>query len=316
MSDFPISRRTLLKAGSLAALALAAGRAPFAVAGGDALPWPIGLQLHTLSKEMGRDALGTLKQVAALGITEVECVSVPGKSAAELRRMLDDLGLRAISYHGVLGKIYSNPERQIEDAKTLGVEYLVCPLPWVQNPARVGAAFAAAKGDGLAGIANLFRSFTDDDWKWNADSLNAVGEKSRSAGIQMAYHNHGIEFALMNGNTAYDELLRLTDPALVTMELDCAWVVNAGQDPVRYLEKYPGRIRLLHVKDVKQPAMKTDLMIQTTEVGKGVIAWQPLLQAARKSGVRHCLIEQEPPFERPAIESVAISQTYLKGLRI
>lgn len=316
MSEIVMSRRKLLKAGAQAALALAAARAMAGSTAAASLPWPMGLQLFTLSAELRRDPLGTLQQVAALGFKEIEYSAVPGKTAAEMRRMMDDLGLTVVSYHGSPANLlYAQPARQIEDAKTLGAQYLVCPLAWAKDPARA-SVFGLHKGDAKAGLRAFLGAFTLDDWKWNADSLNTVGEKCRNAGIQMAYHNHGFEFTRFGDVLAFDELLRLTDPALVTMEMDCAWVVNAGQDPARYLEQYPSRIQLLHVKDVKSAALTTDMDILCTEVGSGVIPWPSVLRAARKSGVKHCFIEQEPPFDRPPLEAVKISRDYLNGMKI
>lgn len=319
MTDFRYSRRRILKVG---ALAMTMQMIPGAQGSNEAREgatrsWSVGLQLYTLNREMAKDAVGTLKQVAALGISEVECLPVPGKSAVELRHMLDDVGLKAVSFHGVPGMLHSSPGRLIEDARVLGASYFVCPLPWVSDPARLRAAFAAAKGGGQeSAVSILFKGFGAEDWKWNIDVMNRLGEQCQAAGLMAAYHNHGVEFMPLGQGTAYDEILRLTDPALVAMELDCAWVVNAGHDPVAYLERHPGRFPMLHVKDLKTPAMTTDLSMASTEVGQGVIDWPRLMAAARRSGVRHYLIEQEPPFARPPIESVQMSLTYLKALKI
>ncbi len=78
-----------------------------------------------------------------------------------------------------------------------------------------------------------------------------IGEKFKAAGIQFGYHNHTEAFRITEGVVPYDELMRLTDPSKVTMEMDCGWVVVGGADPVEYLKKYPTRITMLHVKDFK-----------------------------------------------------------------
>jgi sugar phosphate isomerase/epimerase len=109
-------------------------------------------------------------------------------------------------------------------------------------------------------------------------------------------------------------LLRLTDPALVTMELDIGWVVTAGHDPVAYLRKYAHRISLLHVKDVRKDLQVTnELKAQTTEVGSGKIDWKALFAATRPENIRHYFVEQEN-FSGSPLDAVKISFEYLRKL--
>ena len=117
------------------------------------------------------------------------------------------------------------------------------------------------------------------------------------------------------GVVAYDELLRLTDPKLVTMDMDLAWVVTAGVDPVKYLKKYRDRISLLHVKEVRKDlrTMVDRVLAQTTEVGSGKIDWKQVFKAMDPARISHYFVEQEN-FERPPLEAVRISFDYLKGL--
>ena len=88
---------------------------------------------------------------------------------------------------------------------------------------------------------------TLEDWRWNAEQFNAAGKKIKAAGLRFGYHNHTPEFHASSGTVPMDELLRLTDPALVTFEMDCGWVVVGGADPVAYLKKYPGRFTMCDV---------------------------------------------------------------------
>jgi sugar phosphate isomerase/epimerase len=124
-----------------------------------------------------------------------------------------------------------------------------------------------------------------------------------------------MEFRSYNGVVAYDELLKLTDPQLVTMEMDIAWVVTAGFDPVKYLKKHDDRISLLHVKDViKDVHVTVDrLQPETTEVGSGKVDWKRVFKAANPKLLTHYFVEQEN-FDRSPLESVKISFDYLKGL--
>ena len=93
------------------------------------------------------------------------------------------------------------------------------------------------------------KPFTLDDWHYNADQFDSLGEKAAAAGVRFGYHNHVREFALTDGKTPYIELLRLTDPKKVTFELDCGWVMVAGASPAEIMRDHPYRITMLHVKD-------------------------------------------------------------------
>jgi sugar phosphate isomerase/epimerase len=162
---------------------------------------------------------------------------------------------------------------------------------------------------------SLASGITLDDWKWNAEQLNKIGAAAKQAGLRCGYHNHNMEFRSYDGVVAYDELLRLTDPQLVTMEMDIAWVVTAGVDPVKYLKKHDDRISLLHVKDVVKDLRVTAdrLQAQTTEVGSGKVDWKRLFKAMESKRIAHYFVEQEN-FERLPLESVKISFDYLRGL--
>src|SRR5215475_3559355 len=127
---------------------------------------------------------------------------------------------------------------------------MVVTIPWVADPSRFKAD---PQGGEFALFLAVIRGLTLDDWKWNAEQFNRVGEQIKKAGLQLGYHNHNFEWRTFTGPngtvTGYDEFLRLTDAQLVKLELDCGWATVAGQDPVSYLNKFPGRYVLLHVKD-------------------------------------------------------------------
>lgn len=302
-----LSRRAFLERGSLAlaAMSLQAARAADAQTG--PLGRPIGLQLYTVREAVANDLAGTLRALAAIGYREVELAGIPAKSATDLRALLDDCGLAAPSMHASMADLQEGLQERIDYAKALGTEYLVCAFPWTAD-----ARFRDKPGHAVVSLAS---GITLDDWKWNAEQLNKIGEAAKQAGLRCGYHNHNMEFRSYGDVVAYDELLRLTDPALVTMEMDLAWVVTAGADPVKYLKKHADRISLLHVKDVvKNLRVTADLLqAQTTEVGSGKIDWKRLFRAMDPARIRHYFVEQEN-FERLPLESVKISFEYLKEL--
>ena len=307
-----ILRRDFLQtaASSVAAAACWAGGASPLLA--DPLGLPIGVQLYTVKEELAKNFFATLKRLRIIGYKEVETAGFLDKKASKWRQTLDQLGLRCPSAHCVTTDQSDDEiKRTAEFCKELGAEYMICAQPRLRDPKRLSSS-------GKAG-GSLDDLMTLDDWKWNADRLNQIGELTRKTGIQLGYHNHNLEFTKYGDVLAYEELIRLTDPALVTFEMDCGWVVVAGYDPIKYLEKYPARIQMLHVKDEKsgyKPSTGKD-GAPTTEIGRGEVDWKRLFAAAKKAQVKHYFVEQEPPFEEmPPFEALKVSYDYLHGLNI
>lgn len=302
-----LSRRAFLERGSLAIAAMSLHAARAAEAQTGPLGLPIGVQLYTVREAAAKDLAGTLRAIAAIGYGEVELAGIPPMSAPALRKLLGDVGLSAPSMHASMADLQEGLQERIDYAKAIGAEYLVCAFPWTAD-----ARFRSNPGHAVVSLAS---GITLDDWKWNAEQLNRIGAAASQAGLRCGYHNHNMEFRSYNGVVAYDELLRLTDPALVTMEMDIGWVVTAGADPVKYLKKHDDRISLLHVKDVvKDLHVAADrLQAQTTEVGDGQIDWKRVFRAAQPKRIRHYFVEQEN-FERLPLESVKISFDYLREL--
>jgi len=269
---------------------------------------PLGLQLFTVQGELEKDFNGTLEKVAAIGFKQVEAAGFYEKSAAEFRKSVESAGLTLPSSHYSLQELLHNTQEKLAFSHELGVRYIVCSFPFVPDPGR----FHADKY-----YQELRTGMTFDDWKWNFDQLNRLGEKIKRAGFQLAYHNHNHEFREYSGVLVYDELLRLTDPALVKMEMDVGWIATAGRDPVTLLEKYAQRVELLHVKDVK--AGPPDLAgdgTPSTELGRGTIDWPRLFAAARRSAVKHYFVEQEEPFvEMPVYDAIRADFEFASRLR-
>ncbi|MBT2744913.1 MULTISPECIES: sugar phosphate isomerase/epimerase [unclassified Lysobacter] len=264
---------------------------------------PVGLQLWTIRDDVAKDLPAALKAVAAIGYGEVEFAGIPKAPAAEVRTMLRDNGLTAPSMHCGMTDAQTDLQQRIDFAQAVGARYIM-----ISFPSTADARFK----DGNALAAGM----TLDDWKWNAEQLNRIGELTRKAGITCGYHNHNMEFRSFDGVVAYDELLRLTDPKLVTMELDIGWVVTAGADPLKLLTRHADRISALHIKDVRKAAktLVDRVDAQTTEVGKGRVDWPKLFAAMDPQRIRHCFVEQEN-FERPALESAKLSFDYLSHLK-
>ena len=136
-------------------------------------------------------------------------------------------------------------------------------------------------------------------------------------GMKMLIHNHTEEFRVKQGVVVYDELLRLTDPAKVTMEMDCGWVVVGGKDPADYLTRYPTRISMLHVKDFKLQAAQASESgaPPSAELGRGSIDYRRIFQAAKKGNIQHAFVEQEE-FDIPPMDALKIDADYMKALAV
>jgi sugar phosphate isomerase/epimerase len=279
---------------------------------------PIGLQLYTVGPEFDKDPAGTLAKVAAIGYKEVELSPMAKAPSGEIAKALTSTGLRNPSGHYLLPDLAANVDARIETAKAFGQEFMIVTVPWVADPSR----FQPKSGNQMEMIRAMLNGLTLDDWKWNAEQFNQVGGKIKNAGLQLGYHNHNFEFRKIGDVTGYDEFLRLTDPELVCLELDCGWMTVAGLDPVDYLSRYPKRYRLLHIKDFKKGFTPTTTLLSEgpgapvpTELGRGAIGYSGILAVARKGSIRSIFIEQEPPFkEMPALEAIKVDFQYLKNL--
>jgi sugar phosphate isomerase/epimerase len=281
------SRRSFLRASGTLAAAACVGADHLLSA---ELHMPIGLQLYSVRNLLPKDFEGTLRQVAADGYKEVEAAGYFDKTAADFGNALQKAGLKCISTHHQLAQLKTQLDQLIEYGQALGLQYMICSWAGVhRDPTRTG-------------------DLTLDDWRYVADQFNTVGVKVKAAGMTFGYHNHTIEFGRENGVVFFDELLKRTDPKVVSFEMDCGWVVAGGHNPVEYLSKFPERFPLLHVKDlVKEPDGKWRNVV----MGKGTIDYKPIFKAA--TGLKHYFIEQEE-FEGDPITELREDADYMKKL--
>jgi sugar phosphate isomerase/epimerase len=242
----------------------------------------VGVQLYTVRSLMEKDVEGTLAAVAAAGYTEVEFAGYFDKTPAEIKAMLDRHGLVSPSVHS--GNITPDAwAKALDAAHIIGHEYIV--MPWIPPELRK----------------------TLDDWKRMAADFNRLAASAKAAGLQFAYHNHDFEFPLVEGKVPYDLLLAETDPNLVKLEIDLYWITKAGQDPLTYFARWPGRIPMVHVKDGKGPP---DWAM--TEVGSGTIDWKRIFAKSQQAGIQHYFVEHDQPAD--PIASITASCAYLKKL--
>jgi sugar phosphate isomerase/epimerase len=300
-------RHFLMSAGAGALAACSAGeQAPApetAEAPKPTFSMPLGAQLYTLRSVLPENPAQILKDLAAIGYTEVEVLQMDYPAQAQLIR---DAGLKAVAMHlfagvvtGAMGQ-ESPPQKTVEEAaeyaKSEGLSYIVMPY-----------------------LPPNERGTTLDHYKALAAKLNKAGEAAKDAGLGFAYHNHAFEFEPMGDSTPLDTILAETDPSLVQLELDVFWVSVAGLDPVAMLDKHAGRVPLTHLKD-KTPDVpqqfKEGLGKEAfREVGNGTLDFTAILAACESDGVKHYFVEQDQTPGDP-LASLRQSYTYLRGLTV
>jgi sugar phosphate isomerase/epimerase len=301
-----ISRRDFVAGGSMAAAyALLQSQTAHAAASEPA----IGLQLYSVRSLLPKDFAGTLQTVAAAGYRNVEAAGFYDHSAADVKQMMATAGLNCVSAHYPLATLLKTEDATIEYGKTLGLEYVICSSPSVAHPSK----FASAPGGAWQA---MLHGMTADDWKWNAEQFNRLGQKVKAQGMKFGYHNHTMEFRDLGGTIGLEVLLKETEPSVVTFEMDCAWVVAGGGNPVDLMSKYPTRFRLLHIKDLKPADPQAPEKRVSTELGHGVIDYKPIFAEARKVGIRYAIVEQED-FDMPIPDALKIDFDFMKaaGLR-
>jgi sugar phosphate isomerase/epimerase len=299
-----ISRRTFLKTASASAACAALwNNMPRLMA--NPLGLPLGLQLYSVRDILPRDYEGTLKQLSAIGYREVEAAGFFDHTPSQVKQAMDHAGLSCVSAHYPMVQLQPHVDEIIQFGKELGLNYIVCASPGLKDGSGVKAPSRADR-----------ESMTLEDWRWNAEQFNHIGERVHAAGMKFAYHNHTPEFRSQNGVMFYDELLRSTDPSKVAMELDCGWAIVAGQNPVDLLTRYPTRISMLHVKDFKMTSATTPANAPpSTELGRGTIDYRLIFEAAKKAHIEHAFVEQEE-FDIPAMEALKVDADYMRGLKV
>jgi sugar phosphate isomerase/epimerase len=245
---------------------------------------PVGIQLVSLHETLGANLDQGLSLVKSLGFTLVETAGNYGMTGDQLRSQLDAHGLRAVSSHFQYPQLEANLDGVIANAKALGSTNII--VPWIPHT----GVFDEAKA------------------RKAAADFNAWGKVIKAAGLRLGYHPHGGEFEpLAGGGTGFDILARETDPSLLFFEMDVFWVVHAGQDPVALMEKFPGRWKMFHLKDIRKGAATGIFTGQApitdfVPLGTGRVDWPAVIAEGRKEGVEFSFIEDEgvdPPKEIP-----------------
>ncbi len=259
---------------------------------------PLGLQLYTVRQDLAKDYDGTMRQLKAIGIRNVQAnLTMSGKSSADQKKLYDSLGISWKSIHAGGDALRGNIQPTIDEAAKVGITNITCSFP----------LFPIDRAKIMAGP-------TIDDWKRNAETFNKCGQACKAAGMTFGYHNHNLEFRKIGAVVPYDFLLKETDPSLVHMEMDIGWVVAGGADPAAYLTKYPTRFHSLHIKDLKNQGIpNTNMKMTSAIIGQGIIDWKKLIPVIHKTSVEHAFLEIEEPYVPSPMGMVKASFEYLHG---
>lgn len=285
-----ISRRKFIKTAAAASLFSTSGILGACASGKKGIG-DFGLQLYTLRDVLPADPASVIRAVAEMGYKQVESFEGPqgffwGMTNVEFKKLMDETGMKIVSSHTDIRKDF---EMKAGQAAEIGMNYLIDPWEGPQE--------------------------SIDDFKRIADLFNEKGEVCKRNGIRFGYHNHDYSFVTIDGQVPQDVLMENTDPELVDFEMDIYWVVTAGQNPLEWFKKYPGRWKLGHVKDREKgtPLSEKDVSVV---LGTGSIDWPKILKAGMDQGMQYCIAEQERHVDMTSEEAARQGAEYLKGLKI
>lgn len=234
--------------------------------------FPIGFQSFPIRDVLAKDFPGTLKMMAELGYSQVEMCSPAGYATigfgplvslkpADIRQIIENAGLGCPSCHFGFQELKEQLDDRIEFAHQLGLKLMVC------------STFSLPETAALKDYLNA------------ADALNKIAEKIKASGLQCGFHNHDMEFHILEGQLIYEALMKEFDPKLVKMQFQTE-VINLGYKAATYFMKYPGRFISSHLSDWSADKKEVP-------VGQGVIDWQEYFKAARTGGVEYFYVEMD-----------------------
>jgi sugar phosphate isomerase/epimerase len=276
------SRRTFIKSGALTLAGTAfIGKSAFSAFKPAGI---VGLQLYSIRDDMKKDPLGSLTQLAKMGYKYLEHADYVdrkfyGYSASEFKKVLDDLGLKMISGHTVMGRKHWDENKKdfsdswkytIDDAAALQQKYVISPSM----------------------DESMRKNY--DDFKRYMEIFNKCGALCKKGGMKFGYHNHDFEFSeKLNNEKLFDIIMKSINPDLVALQLDMGNLYNGGAVALDIVKQYPGRFENIHVKDEIASNTGNEKYVSTI-IGKGIVNTKQVTDLATKIGGTSCyIIEQE-----------------------
>lgn len=229
-----------------------------------------------------------LKTLASLGYTQVEGYGGVYDDPHAFRAQLDESGLAMPSGHFGIDLLEQDFAKAASIAATLGIKLIACP--WLE-PAE--------------------RPTDPDGWRAFGRRLAAIGAKAKDAGFDFAWHNHDFEFVPVAGGFVPQRLVLEAAPD-IGWEMDVAWVIRGGSDPLHWIEELGPRIVAAHVKDIAPHGQATE-EDGWSDVGHGTVDWAGLVIALRKrTPAQYFVMEHDNPadFVRFARRSISAAKSF------
>ena len=253
---------------------------------------PVAVQVYSVRDDAERDFKGTMQKLKEMGYDGVELAGLYGLQPAEIKAVLDEVGLVPLSAHVPFQELAADIEGTVAQYKEIGMQYIA--IPYLMEEDRPGT----------------------EKFLKNIEIFRQIGEACNKVGITLLYHNHDFEFVKMpNGQYALDYIYTEIPASLLQTELDI-W-------------KYTGRAPVVHLKDFYKegkPANMYELIGIETEkkeetgkfefrpVGHGMQDIPPVLEASIEAGSKWVVVEQDQSYEQAPLDAVKMSREYLKSL--
>lgn len=252
----------------------------------------VGVQLWSLRDYLPKDLAGGLKQLQGMGVREVEGAGLWGRSVTDLRKAMDDAGLRCQSAHMDYERLRDDSRSAFAEAKALGATWVVCP--WLKE------------------------TVNREDIMKAADVFNRAAKGAHEAGLRFAYHCHGYEFIPSTEGTLFDTLAKSTDAAQVEFQIDVFHAFYGGADPVKLIAQHGPRVTSLHLKDLKKgvpviPGKSVGTADIDVPIGTGQLDMPGILAAARAAGTELYYVEDE---SADPLGHIPQSLAYLKSVSV
>lgn len=269
---------------------------------------PVAVQVYSVRDDAERDFKGTMQKLKEMGYDGVELAGLYGLQPAEIKAVLDEVGLVPLSAHVPFQELAADIEGTVAQYKEIGMQYIA--IPYLMEEDRPGT----------------------EKFLKNIEIFRQIGEACNKVGITLLYHNHDFEFVKIGGKYALDVLYDTVPADLLQTELDTCWVNVGGEDPSAYVRKYAGRAPVVHLKDFYLSGEKPEQMYELIGIesekkeeekktfefrplGKGMQDMPAILAASEDAGAEWVIVEQdEPSMGKSPMECAQISMEYLKTL--
>jgi Sugar phosphate isomerases/epimerases len=265
----------------------------------------VAVQVYSVRDDAEKDFRGTMEQIKEMGYEGVELAGLYGYAPEEIRDILKETGLTAVSAHVPYLELIGDMEETIDKYITIGCSYIA--VPYLTEEYRPGT----------------------DKFAEVVENIQKIGELCKKKNIILLYHNHDFEFDKMpDGRYALDYIYETVSPEYLQTEIDTCWVKVSGVDPAEYVRKYTDRAPVVHLKDfvgersknmykligIDEEEKQEEEVFQFRAVGYGKQDFPSILKASEEAGAKWVVVEQDAHYENTALQDIKLSREYLKGL--